>query len=326
MQGIFAFVIMATLVGAEPMLSSEESLRRITEVIERPVRNSEMKARDYQQALTMLDRFARDYPDAVSLATADFLRANAYLGLGQTEYAQSSLEAALAGPLPNDHLVVANYLHGRTLLENGQNKDGVAALRRAIGSNPNHPAVAEVRFILAYALMENLDAIEAQGQLDTLMATGGPQWVLDGAATLRKNLRWIGQAAPTFNARTLDGRQISLRDFEGRVVLIDFWASWCPPCIAMLPDLQNVYAKYRTRGFEVIGMSLDRTRSDLFGFLRSNDMPWIHVHENAEIVADRYGVEGIPMTFLLDRRGTIAAVNLHGERLAAAVERLLSAR
>lgn len=324
--GITTVVLVASLTSASPMVSSEESVQRITEVIERPARSNEIKLRDYQQALTMLDRFSRDYADPVNQATASLLRGSALLGLGQMDEARVSLDAALSGPLPGDRVVVANYLHGRVLLEQGQHAAGIDALHRAVRANPSHPIIPNVRFILAYAHMENSDVIAARGQIDTLMAIGGPQWVMEGAATLRENLQWIGQAAPAFRTRTLDGRQMSLADLRGHVVLIDFWASWCPPCIAMLPDVQNVYAKYRRQGFEIVGISLDHTRGDLTRFLGSNNMPWIHVYENKEELADRYKVVEIPKTFLLDREGNIAAVDLHGERLDATIARLLDAR
>lgn len=323
---ILALVAIGSSTYGAQLLSSEESVRRITEVIERPARSNEMKLRDYQQALAMLDRFSRDYSDPKNQATANLLRGSVHLGLGQMDEARVSLDAALTGPLPDDRIVVANYLHGRVLLEQQQHAAGIDALRRAIRANPRDPVIPNVRFILAYALMENSEIAAARGQIDTLMATGGPQWVMDGAATLRENLQWIGQTAPVFRTRTLDGRQFSLADLRGRVVLIDFWASWCPPCIAMLPDVQNVYAKYRTQGFEIVGISLDKKRGDLTRFLSSNDMPWIHLYENKEELADRYKVVGIPKTFLLDRSGTVAAVDLDGESLEAAIVRLLKTR
>ena len=124
-----------------------------------------------------------------------------------------------------------------------------------------------------------------------------------------------------------DGGQFDIASLTGQVVLVDFWATWCGPCRAILPELEALHEKYQARGFEIIGISLDEDREALKEFFEETPLPWPNIVD-AESLADgqmakKYGIVGIPTTFLLDKEGKLVATNLHGERLAAKIEELL---
>jgi thiol-disulfide isomerase/thioredoxin len=124
-----------------------------------------------------------------------------------------------------------------------------------------------------------------------------------------------------------DGGQFDVANWKGKVVLVDFWATWCGPCRALLPELQAIHGRYHAKGFEVIGVSLDEDRDALKEFLAEAELPWPTVvdAESAaeERMAKKYGIVGIPTTFLLDQEGKLVATNLRGEQLAAKIEELL---
>jgi peroxiredoxin len=316
--------ILAASVTAEPMLSAQESIERIRDVVERPARNAELKLRDYELAITMLDRFDRDYDAPADLAIAAFLRGGALLGLGQYDAVLPAIGKALRLPLSDEYVPVAYYLKGRALLEQGLADEGIASLRSGIQSGPNHDVVSNARLMLAHGLVERNQIAPARAQLDTILSSDGPGWIMQGAMILRDNLRVIGEPAPGFVARSLDGDEVDVALYKGRVVLLDFWASWCQPCIAALPEVQAAYETYHGRGFDIVGISLDRNRSALDTFIQRNSMPWTNVYDGASAIAERYRVTGIPKTFLLDRNGRIAAVDPRGVRLGTTIERLLS--
>jgi thiol-disulfide isomerase/thioredoxin len=161
---------------------------------------------------------------------------------------------------------------------------------------------------------------------------------LDIYDPLRKNERFkhcvalaksnvgIGSPMPDLTVRTLDGRSIPLRSLAGKVVLIDFWATWCRPCIKELPNLRAAYAEHSDEGFEIVSLSLDAELATAVSYVKTNAMPWPIVHLKdgwqSTIVA-YYGVNALPDLWLYDRNGTLRYYNLRGEELHHAIEELL---
>jgi thiol-disulfide isomerase/thioredoxin len=129
---------------------------------------------------------------------------------------------------------------------------------------------------------------------------------------------------------SLDGRAVDLHTLRGKVVLIDFWATWCAPCIKQVPALRRLFAEYHKHGFEIIGVSLDRDedRQKLVEFVSREGMTWPQHFgggwQNEFVV--RYAVNAVPTTFLLDTTGRLVGSSLTEDDLAKEVERLLTKR
>lgn len=139
----------------------------------------------------------------------------------------------------------------------------------------------------------------------------------------------VGQPAPDINFRSLEGKMVNLSAFRGKVVLIDFWASWHGPSREAMPKLKEVYRNYGPEGFEVIGVSLDRDERSLKRYLEENKIPWPQYYDGRHwdnYISKYYGVTEIPSTFLIDRGGKLARVNLHAQELPVAVQSLLRGR
>lgn len=130
-----------------------------------------------------------------------------------------------------------------------------------------------------------------------------------------------------FAATTLEGRELSAEALRGQVVLLDFWATWCVPCLSEIPYLKEAYARHRDAGLKILGVSLDqRPRREIESFLRRHEIPWPQVWDGqgfAGALARRFGVESLPRSFLVDRRGRIVATDLRGEELLAVLDALL---
>lgn len=128
----------------------------------------------------------------------------------------------------------------------------------------------------------------------------------------------IGKKAPEISLPDTDNELVKLSDFEGNIVLIDFWAAWCRPCREANPKLVKLYEKYNSKGFEILGVSLDKERSQWMKAINDDGLSWTQVSDlrGWNSVAGRdYGVKGIPHTVLVDREGKIIAVGLRGEDL-----------
>jgi thiol-disulfide isomerase/thioredoxin len=128
----------------------------------------------------------------------------------------------------------------------------------------------------------------------------------------------IGGEAPDIKLPSPSGDSLALSDFRGKVVLIDFWASWCGPCRKENPNNKRIYEKYADKGFEIYAVSLDRNKSDWVTTIEKDALPWIHVSDLAHwncAPAKEYKVRAIPATFLLDREGKILARDLRGQEL-----------
>jgi len=137
----------------------------------------------------------------------------------------------------------------------------------------------------------------------------------------------IGEIAPLFDGPTLTGNRIALESFRGKVVIIDFWASWCRPCRIENPNLVRLYKRMHDKGLEIVGVSLDRNKASWERAIADDGLTWNHVSNLqfwADPIAQLYSVRAIPAAFVLDREGRIVAKNLRGAQLDAKIEALLT--
>ncbi len=116
-----------------------------------------------------------------------------------------------------------------------------------------------------------------------------------------------------------------LEKVENQVILVDFWASWCPPCREEIPHLQKAYEKFHEKGLKLVSVSLDRKESDLIEFTKKkeNNMPWTHIFDETQELAKKYRVRFIPSPFLIDHKGKIVAMEneLRGGNLEKSIEK-----
>ncbi len=133
----------------------------------------------------------------------------------------------------------------------------------------------------------------------------------------------LGKAAKEIQLPDATNQTIALSSLKGKVVLIDFWASWCRPCRQTVPGLKKLYSLYHNQGFEIYGVSLDDNATAWKTAIRDDQSNWIHVNDKLGNIANQWIVSVIPTTFLLDKDGKIVAIDEDEKALSKIIAKLL---
>lgn len=235
------------------------------------------------------------------------------------------------------------YILGSTLVQFDRTVEAIAVLDELIRYYPLAPSVEKGKLTLGlaydksnqhdkadavyYDLVNNSKssdrqhATTAQKLLDTNRSDR--KGALEGLADSSSPTNFIGQTAMDFQVKDLNGQPLSLEQYRGKVVLLDFWATWCPPCIAEMPNVKATYAKYKNRNFEIIGVSLDRGIAPLEDYIEKEGIRWPQYYDSSRQVSNMYQIRAIPSTFLIDGSGVIRNTNLRGSALESAVAQLV---
>ncbi|HEY6169307.1 MAG TPA: TlpA disulfide reductase family protein, partial [Verrucomicrobiae bacterium] len=196
---------------------------------------------------------------------------------------------------------------------------GAISLQREF---PNQPEV----YGLMMQVAEGVDSKRGRTLANLILSsTNAGAEIRERAKSLFKKLEQEGQPLQ-LRFTAIDGREVTADKLRGKVVLVDFWATWCAPCVAELPNVKAAYEKLHEKGFEIVGISLDSSREKLDAFVKKEQMPWPQYFdgkgwENA--ISSSFNIHSIPAMWLVDKRGIIRDVTAR-DNLAARIEKLLA--
>lgn len=204
------------------------------------------------------------------------------------EQAAAALQRAIE--VSKGRVVKAYYNLGFALIKSGKEREGVAALKTYLDLDPNSTEASQARAVIANTRM--VDA----------------------------------RVAPSFAVKSHTGEVLSLEKLRGKIVLLDFWASWCGPCRRDMPEVRKISKKYAGDAFVMIGINLDSSRPSFEAYMKEEGVSWQQYYDGlgwGNKIARLYGVFAIPHTVLIDQDGVIQAAGLRGEALADKIGELL---
>ena len=254
---------------------------------------------------------------------------------GSPEAAITTFENALAR-YPDDRQFFKLYpllLVLYTKVGNEQSADAIIERLKSAGMIPDDKGYYSVRDILEesglYEEMLEIFKAAEQRQPDAEIILGRLAYIYKKLGNTElaevyyrktdpKYELW-GKLVTDFSATDLDGKPISLQEYRGKVVLLDFWGVWCGFCIDEMPNLKKVYATYKDQGFDIIGVSLDDEASVLRDYIKENDIQWRQIYSGKrweeDPLAQQFKITGVPSQWLIDRDGKLITHKARGEKL-----------
>lgn len=201
----------------------------------------------------------------------------------------------------------------------------------------NEPSSAQVSLLTMFAVelsnsRDNSMAKKALAELLPVLRESNDPGVQQRLVLLEgvnRRMNLLGNKME-LSGKFLDGTELDWAAYEGKVVLVDYWATWCGPCRAEVPNVLENYLKYHDKGFDVIGISLDDQRSDAEDYVKQTNIPWPSLFEEntgeagwQSPMAVKYGITGIPTAILIDQQGNVVSMQARGPQLGALLEQLL---
>jgi thiol-disulfide isomerase/thioredoxin len=285
-------------------------------------------------------------PDAPLYSDAATMKLESLMMLGRMGDKAAAAEMAtyakslVNSPVPDlareaQRLVIV--AEAQELFASGSAAGGEALIQKTaamLAADPNDLKTAGLAMQLSQAFEQMPDgdavAATAYGAFGPLFAKSGNERIQQMGESFAGTLRRLSLPGKPMQitGTLLDGKPFDQKTLVGKVVLVDFWATWCGPCVAEIPNVMDQYEKYHDKGFEVVGVSLDEDRDALQQFVAEQKVPWPILYEKPQgegwqhPLATYYGISGIPTVILIGRDGNVITLNARGAKLGEELAKL----
>lgn len=210
-----------------------------------------------------------------------------------------------------------------------EQKQVVADYKKHLAEKGKNIGIMDLRQAMGLAMtMENARspmAVDLYLDFSKVFAGAGDEKVVKAASQFAGAARRIGLPGKAIhvNGTTLEGKKFNWADYKGKVVLVDYWATWCGPCVAEVPNMKRMYDKFHDKGFDIVGISLDRDSEAPARFMKEKDLAWTCLFDKEQPMASYYGIFSIPQAILVGRDGNVVSLHARGAELGRLLEKLL---
>jgi peroxiredoxin len=280
--------------------------------------------------LRKIDAYLEKHPKAPEREKVLYLRAYSIWSLHRYEEAPPAYAALLKEFPKTKFSRIARIREAAAYLFSGQPEQALRRLQALQKEFPDRPEMYARE--LAYALSrcgKQDEALAFMNHVETEMLFSKKDRLLPRIKHHFDMVRMIGKPLRDFKVKDhRSGREISPETLKGKIVLMDFWATWCRPCLAELPHVKGTHETFSHAGFEVFGISLDDNRAKLDRMIADREMDWLHHYDGKKWkneLAVKFGVHSVPANLLVDQKGIVRGVNLRGKAVRNMVAKLLDA-
>ena len=242
------------------------------------------------------------------------------------EDALKDLNALIEEYADTEEALEAKFYVGATYNEIGNYDEAIKYFDDVLNQEEiNRNFTARLLYFKAKALLGSGDVAKAKevvAELRLIEPNAANSFGKELSGTIR-----IGMKAPDFNVMDFKGNRVHLSEYKGNIVVIDFWATWCDPCIQEFPEVKKMYRTFRDRGVQFIGVSLDDEIEELKGFVRGEKVEWLQIFEGMRWkgrISKMYNVEKIPIMFVLDQESRVRYIGDDKKKITRVIARLLS--
>ena len=278
--------------------------------------------------INKIEAFLKKHPKAPEREKVLYLRAYSIWSLHRYEEAPPAYASLLKEFPETKFKRIARIREAGAYLFSGQAEKALPRLQALQKDYPDRPEMYARE--LAYALSrcdKQEEALAFMNRIETEMLLAQKDRLLPRIEHHFDMVRMVGKPLVEFKIKGhRSGKEVSPKTLKGKVVLVDFWATWCRPCIAELPQLKATHDKFSKAGFEIFGVSLDDNRANLDRMIAGKKLNWLHHYDGRKWkneLAVRFGVHSVPANLMVDREGIVRSVNLRGKAVKEMVAKLV---
>lgn len=322
---LFFYLFISATAWSQDATSDYAKLAKELEVREL---NTLMFAKYNDANLKKLDAFLKKYPKAPEREKVLYLRAHTIWSLHRYDEAPPAY-AALLREFPDGRFKqLGRIREAAAYLFSGRAEKALPKLKSLQDDYPGRPEIYARE--LAYSLArcgKQAEALTFMDDVETFLSTGDKSRLLPRIKNHFDVIRMIDKPLRAFEVKDHQtGKKISSETLKGNVVMIDFWATWCRPCIAELPFLLSAHREFSSKGFAVFSISLDDDKDQFERMIAERKMNWRHYYDGKKWSNDLalvFEIHSVPANLLVDRKGIVRSVNLRGVEINSEVAKLL---